>query len=382
MAADTYKTIIIGAGISGIGCAHKLLENKQDFKIISPDVGGRIIESDSKTVEYGAYYVMDIYHNTASFVKIGERIKPTKLIFHKSNHSYTLFDKKLFTHLPQLIRLILILYKFKRHYEKFKKRSVTESQINCLKKDKYLWKLYHSNAHTFVEKSNIKEIVYSYMAEVIHGTTFTPIKDLNAFTFLHFSLPLIVPVYEFIFKKEEVVRYLKSHLIQDEVTKIDFKNQQYCLITKKSKRLFCDNLVVATPPHISKKLLKFKQPLRKPAKANMLHLIGEIKSDWNQSDGNLFDDKNIMLAIAHQRDNSYLFYTKDAKPDLNKYFYNFKIIKHKHWNPAFNIGGDNIIDFIQGKNLFVIGDNNICGLEDSYIYGMYAANKVLGRTID
>ena len=111
MAADTYKTIIIGAGISGIGCAHKLLENKQDFKIISPDVGGRIIESDSKTVEYGAYYVMDIYHNTASFVKIGERIKPTKLIFHKSNHSYTLFDKKLFTHLPQLIRLILILYK-------------------------------------------------------------------------------------------------------------------------------------------------------------------------------------------------------------------------------------------------------------------------------
>ena len=114
----------------------------------------------------------------------------------------------------------------------------------------------------------------------------------------------------------------------------------------------------------------------------MLHLIGEIKSDWNQSDGNLFDDKNRMLAIAHQRDNSYLFYTKDAKPDLNKYFYNFKIIKHKHWNPAFNIGGDNIIDFIQGKNLFVIGDNNICGLEDSYIYGMYAANKVLGRTID
>src|SRR3989338_2556864 len=98
MAAKSYKTIIIGAGISGIGCAHKLLENNHEFKIISPDIGGRIIESEGKTVEYGAYYIMSIYHNTASFVKIGRKINPSKLIFHKSNHSYNLLDKKIFTH--------------------------------------------------------------------------------------------------------------------------------------------------------------------------------------------------------------------------------------------------------------------------------------------
>ena len=53
------------------------------------------------------------------------------------------------------------------------------------------------------------------------------------------------------------------------------------------------------------------------------------------------------------------FYTKNSNPNFNKYFYNCKIIRHKYWNPAFNIGGSNIVDFIQGKNLFVIGDNNI-----------------------
>src|SRR3989338_8901891 len=98
MSANTYKTIIIGAGISGIGCGSKLLENNRDFKIISPYIGGRILESDSKTIEYGAYYVMSIYHNTASFVKIGRKINPSKLMFHKSNHSYNLLDKKIFTH--------------------------------------------------------------------------------------------------------------------------------------------------------------------------------------------------------------------------------------------------------------------------------------------
>ncbi|MBI2151162.1 hypothetical protein HYU21_00345 [Candidatus Woesearchaeota archaeon] len=46
MSNKTYKTIIIGAGISGLGCAHKFMENNYTgFKIISPDIGGRIFES-------------------------------------------------------------------------------------------------------------------------------------------------------------------------------------------------------------------------------------------------------------------------------------------------------------------------------------------------
>ena len=55
---------------------------------------------------------MSIYHNTASFVKRGRRIKPTNLIFHKNNHTYGIFDKKIFTHFFQLIKLIFILRKF------------------------------------------------------------------------------------------------------------------------------------------------------------------------------------------------------------------------------------------------------------------------------
>ena len=58
----------------------------------------------------------------------------------------------------------------------------------------------------------------------------------------------------------------------------------------------------------------------------MFHLSGKIKNDWNKGEANLFDDKNRMLAIAHQRDNSYLFYTKEEKPDFKQYFLNYKII--------------------------------------------------------
>jgi len=384
MAPKIYKTLIIGAGISGIGCAHKLSENSSEFRIISPDIGGRIISSENGMVQYGAYYVMSIYHNVAYWVNKGRRISPSKLMFRKSNHSYNILDRKLFTHLAQLIRLVLILRKFKKHYELFKQKSVYGSQVTCLKNDSYLWDLYNSDAESFIEKNKIKEIVYDYLAEVLHGTTFTPLKNLNAFTFLHFSLPLIVPIYEFKFKKDEVLKSIKDKWVRDAVEKIqyDHDHNRYEVLTKKQKSYFCEYLVVATPPQISKKLLKLKTHLRKTAKAHMFHLSGRIKPDWNKGEEDLFEDQNRMLAIAHQKDNSYLFYTTEAKPDFGKYFFNHKIIKHIFWNPAFHIGGSNIIDFIQGEKLFLIGDNNICGMEDSYIYGMYVANKILGKALD
>jgi hypothetical protein len=382
MAPKTYKTIIIGAGISGLGCAHKLSENNSEFRIISPDIGGRVVGSESGMVQYGAYYIMSIYHNVASLVKKGRRISSSRLMFHKSNYSYNILDRKLFTHFTQLIRLVLILRKFKKHYELFKQKSVYESQINCLKNDNYLWELYNTDAEPFIEKKRIKDIVYDYLAEVLHGTTFTPIRDLNAFTFLHFSLPVIVPIYEFKFKKDEMLKVIKNKWIKDTVEKIKYHHNRYEVLTTKHKKYFCEYVVVATPPQVSQKLLKLKAPLRKPVKAHMFHLSGRIKPDLDKGEENLFDDKNRMLAIAHQKDNSYLFYTREAKPDFDKYFFNHKIIKHIFWNPAFHIGGSNLIDFIQGEKLFLIGDNNICGMEDSYIYGMYAANKIMGKAID
>ena len=50
-----------------------------------------------------------------------------------------------------------------------------------------------------------------------------------------------------------------------------------------------------------------------------------------------------------------------------------------HWDPAFNLEGDTLLECEQGENLYPIGDGNVCGLEDSFITGLYAANRILGR---
>jgi hypothetical protein len=377
-----YDSIIIGAGISGIGCANNFLKNDyKDFKIISPDIGGRIMESDSGTVEYGAYYIMDIYQNVKSFVKTKRKMTKSKLMFHYKNKSYGVYNKRILTHFFELLKLIMILYKFKRHYKIFKEKCFLRSQVNCLKDDEYLWNLYNKNAKDFVKEKGLEGVIYEYMAEIIHGSGFTPVQNLNAFTLLHFSLPLIVPVREFVFRKEKARKLIEKYYVNSIATNIKKGTESYEITTEEEK-FYCKNLVIATPPHVSEKLIKIKGGLRGPVGAHMYHLIGETRQDWSGAEYNLFEDKSFMLAIARQQDNSYLFYSSQKNPNFKKYFFNYKILKHKHWDPAFNIRGSNLVDFNQGKNLYMIGDNNICGIEPNYIYGTYCANKILGKTED
>ena len=69
------KTIIIGAGISGLACARTLSENGEDFIIISEDIGGRILTSQDGKVNYGAFFVCSDYDNVLKFVKLKSQIR-------------------------------------------------------------------------------------------------------------------------------------------------------------------------------------------------------------------------------------------------------------------------------------------------------------------
>src|SRR3989338_24652 len=116
MNKQAVETIIIGAGVAGIGCARQLSKHNRNFLVITEDMGGRITTSPGGCANYGAYFVLNNYDHILPFVKKGERLHPFFVEFHdKRKHYYHLI--KMCFHPIQTLRLMFLLYKFKSKYE-------------------------------------------------------------------------------------------------------------------------------------------------------------------------------------------------------------------------------------------------------------------------
>jgi hypothetical protein len=370
------ETVIVGAGVSGIACAKTLLEEKKDFIIISPNIGGRVQESANSKVQYGAYYITKNYDGIKNVVKIKKKINPFNVRFNTNKNSYSILNIRIFSNPIQLLRLILLIKIFKKHYQRFKQECSHTPQPESLRKNPYLFNLYKTSASEFIKEKKIERIVNDYLAGMIYGSTFTNIDNINAFTLLHLSLPIILPVYEFTFEKEKILDLLKSNYIQDKILRIQKNKDTYLLLTEKKNIFECNNLVLATPPEETKRLLDVDMPLRSPISSHMYHIEGSRKKRQLKGKINFFNYKSDIIVVAQQEDETFLLYSKKKDPEIQRYFDSYKIINHIHWNPAFNIGGSNIIEFKYDDRILVIGDNNVCCLEDCYIYGSFTAKYI------
>ncbi|EKD63812.1 MAG: protoporphyrinogen oxidase [uncultured bacterium] len=368
------ETLIIGGGISGLACANKLSANGRDFLLVTENIGGRITHSKDGKVCYGAYFVMKNYHNVKRFVRQLERISPLNVRFHKEDRVYSAFSFGVVKHFGEFLRTVRILFRFKKHYETFKKNCEMTPQADALEQDPYLWKLYNQKASDFINEQRIGYIAENYLAQMTHGTTFTPTDRIDAMLFLLMSLPVIVPTYKFEFLDEKISGNVKDKTVFASVKSI--KKDRCSYRVKSSKGDFiAKNIVVATPPHVSKKLLGLGK-IKAPTNAHMFHIKGELREQCGIV--SVFDESDSTLALTKEQDGTFLFYSLLAKPAFSKYFIEHKIICHKFWNPAFNLSGFEVLKCKLAKNLYLIGDHNVCNMEDSFITGVYAANRILG----
>ena len=151
MTAKIFDTIIVGAGISGLACAKRLQEYDEDFLLISENIGGRILTSEDGTVNYGAFFVCYDYYHVLQYVTLHSRIKLSDFCFHDNDDIYVLFEPKLLAYSFQFMKILKILYKFRKAFRLFRKTSETISQKKAIESDPFLHELYMKNAIDFVK---------------------------------------------------------------------------------------------------------------------------------------------------------------------------------------------------------------------------------------
>ena len=78
-----------------------------------------------------------------------------------------------------------------------------------------------------------------------------------------------------------------------------------------------------------------------------------------------------------QPDGIDVVYSAHAEPDFGRYYEDYTVVEDHFWQPAIQLSRAEWRPLQPKPNLFTIGDYNICGLEDSYVTGLFAANKII-----
>lgn len=372
------STIIVGAGIAGLGCARRLFEAHAPFLVIAESVGGRVRRSRDRTLNLGAYYVRADYAHVNRYVRLERRLDRLSTIRHDGEASYTQWDRRLLLHFPEAVRFLGVLMRFRHRYEILKRRCLTVSQAEAIRSDPLLRRLYDQPAGDFIAEHRLDGIGRWYLAPGLHGTAFSSLNRISAFTLLMGALPVLAPAYEFTLRLDALIDGFAGAFVPDAVVGITSCGTGYRVETAGGDAFAAEHVVVATPSHVARRLLGLPA-VKGPVSAHMFHVSGTRRDRFGRADINLFAEDNPTLAFVRQPDDTALFCSRSRHPDFDRYFTSWRILEHRHWNPAFHLVGSVLLECEQAPGLFLIGDHNICGLEDAYITGLYAANRIIGH---
>lgn len=254
------------------------------------------------------------------------------------------------------------------------------SQAQAIRADPLLWALYHEPASRFVDRHRIEDITRLYLAPAVRGTAFTSVDRLTAFTLLVGVLDFVIPVFEYTFRFDALTDGFEDALLLDSVTEVTASSDHYSIQTRHGGSFAADNVVVATAIDVSARLLDLG-PVKAPISAHSFLVKGNLRRPWATAAFSLFPEGDPILALARQAGGTTLLSSVSEAPDFARTFSTWEVVEHHHWNPAFHLEGDTLLECEQAPGLYLVGDHNVCDLEDAYITGVYAANRILAGPV-
>lgn len=371
-----YDAIVIGGGIAGLGCAKTLTDcNFGNFRLISDQLGGRIKSSKDGKVNYGAYYSRSDYRHVKPFMKPTRRIgfqHVHRLCNGKSRPIYGVMLR----HPLATAKLFLLLRKFNKHYQRFKRACVSIQSREVIESDAWLFQLHQQAATEFLSRHRLCPLRESLVNPIVWGTALVDVEEISASTMLFLLLILVHKTHEFEFQLDALTGPFQSKITIDTVKQIHRYEGGWQISTTSGDRFYSKSVVVALPVDKATGLLDLDLELNHPVNARMVHVSGIPKPPFNKGRYLVVAPELGDVIIASQADGTWIVYTRKKEIELTNYFHDWQPIGEQLWEPAFNVG-KRLIDYDLGDGLYLIGDHNAVSMEDSFISGVFAANKIL-----
>ena len=374
-----HKTIIIGGGISGLSCGRKLQDSNEDFLLITEDLGGRMLSSKSFGIGHGAAYVTSDYKNVLKYVDKQERFRLRDFHFYYDGQIKNIFH---FSNIKRAYRILKLLYLVsiaRKHFLKYRKRAPYQSIKYCFESNRLLLKYWNMSASTFIKKHRLEEIDKLFGNPVNATTAFIDSSKVNAFYYLGMFFCVILPTWIVDFKHtvKKLTKDFENKIKISSVIKVKKqKDGKFKVHTSKGDFL-AHNIVFAAPQKSLAKVYNLPKPHIQQS-AYTFHIVGIRRDIYQNKKAVCFRPKNHdIYMLWRQKSGADLVYSKHPKPDFNKYYERYHIIKKVHWHPGMIIPKHSFIDQKLEKNVYLASDYNLSLLEDSFLTGLYAANQII-----
>ena len=378
---EQTETIIVGGGVSGLACGKTLHDMGRDFILVTEEIGGRMLTSKSHEVNYGASYITEDYKNILPSMGGGRRIWTHDCFFHGGKEPISFYRWRTLFEIRKLIKLYRIASDFRWRLNRLRRKTLHRSQKEALEADSVLKGYTDQPAVEFVKANRLEYLNDTYFAPLFNSTGFIAYEQCNTFAYLDNLMALICKTY--VADHSRCCRILpdgwKEKIVLSRVTQLQKIGNGLFKIRAGDKTLSAKNVVLALPYHNAKLLYDVPKPEHN-IPIYVLEVIGERNKCCRNKKVVFFKpDEHEITILWKQTTGTDIIFSKVQDPNLGMYYTSHNIVNKIYWETAIVLSGSKWLEQRLEKGLYLASDYNICGLEDAYITGVYAANHICGE---
>lgn len=378
MAEMKHTVSIIGGGPSGLAAARKLKERDIDFTLLTDRLGGRMYHSEDCRRNLGATYLNEDYKNILKYARRGRRLKLREVWSSDGKRLIPFFSPLNLKHLPSLIRTIAVLRKLRRELNSFRVECETVPQHECLESYPLIKKLASTTVREFVDEIGVQYLHNKFFRYVFLATCFAEPDDSNALFYLGTLFPLIIPTYmvDYTGTLEAMTRGIEDSIKIDLAVEIKREESGFIVNTQDGDTYYSEYVILASPYHNASKLWKVPRP-KKTTDATVLYVKGKRTKSFRGKKFVMLNPEDDNIGLVWTQDTGEdLIFSLTEEPDLSKIYTTYELKEKANWKTAVVLSEREWSPMVLESNLYLVGDYNVCGLEDSFITGICAGNLI------
>lgn len=376
------ETIIIGGGVSGMACGRTLHDMGREFLMLTEEIGGRMLTSKSHEVNYGASYITEDYENVIPYMGGGKRIWTHNCYFHGGKEPISFYRLRTLFEIRKLIKLYRITNDFRKRLNRLRKKSLHQSQREALEEDDILKGYTVKPAVQFVKENKLEYLNDIYFSPLFNSTGFIRYDKCNTFAYLDNLMALACKTY--VADHSRCCHMLpdgwKERIILCRATQLKRAENGLFQVTTAGDKIFVAENIVLALPYLSARLLYDVPQSHHNIPVYVIEVTGHRNRCCQNKEVVFFrPDEHEITILWQQKTGTDIIFSKVEHPKLEMYYASHSVVNKIYWETAVVLSGAEWLEQKLEKGLYLASDYNICGLEDAFITGVYAANQICGN---